>query len=61
METLDIFHDLLVALCPSGDFDSHFGTFCGRLVHFVVVWYILWLFDSFCGYLVHFVVIWYIL
>jgi hypothetical protein len=37
------------------------GTFCGHLVHFVVIGYILWSFGTFCGHLVHFVVIWYIL
>jgi hypothetical protein len=30
------------------------------LVHFVVLWYILWYFGTFCGTLVHFVVVWYI-
>jgi hypothetical protein len=35
-------------------------TFYGHLVHFVVIWYILWSFGTFCGHLVHFVVIWYI-
>jgi hypothetical protein len=37
-----------------------FGTFCGHLVHFVVIWYILWSFGTFCSHWVHFVVIWYI-
>jgi hypothetical protein len=35
------------------------GTFCGALVHFVVLWYILWFLGTFCGALVHFVVPWY--
>jgi hypothetical protein len=34
--------------------------FYGHLVHFVVIWYILWSFGTFGGHLVHFVVIWYI-
>jgi hypothetical protein len=37
-----------------------FGKFCGYLVYFVVIWYILRLLGIFCGYLVYFVVIWYI-
>jgi hypothetical protein len=37
-----------------------FGTFCGNLVHFAAIWYILWQFGTFCGNLVHFVVILYI-
>jgi hypothetical protein len=39
----------------------HVGIFCGHLVYFVVIWYILWSFGIFCGHLVYFVVIWYIL
>jgi hypothetical protein len=44
-----------------GIFYEVFGIFCGDLVYFVVIWYILWWFGIFCGDLVYFVVIWYIL
>jgi hypothetical protein len=37
-----------------------FGIFCGNLVYFVAIWYILWQFGIFCGNLVYFVAIWYI-
>jgi hypothetical protein len=37
------------------------GIFCGHLVYFVAIWYILWPFGIFYGYLVYFMVIWYIL
>jgi hypothetical protein len=30
------------------------GIFCGHLVYFVVIWYILWSFGIFCGHLVYF-------
>jgi hypothetical protein len=33
---------------------GQFGTFYGRLVHFMAVWYILWPFDIFYGRLVYF-------
>jgi hypothetical protein len=38
-----------------------FGIFCGNLVYFVAIWYILWQFGIFCGNLVYFVASWYIL
>jgi hypothetical protein len=31
-----------------------FGIFCGTLVYFVVLWYILWYYGKFCGTLVYF-------
>jgi hypothetical protein len=31
-----------------------FGIFCGLLVYFMAIWYILWLFGIFYGYLVYF-------
>jgi hypothetical protein len=34
--------------------------YCGHLVDFVAIWYILWLFGIFCGHLVYFMAIWYI-
>jgi hypothetical protein len=36
-----------------------FGQFGILYGHFVVIWYILWLFGIICGYLLYFVVIWY--
>jgi hypothetical protein len=56
-----VFRAILSILRPNGKFVWLFGTFCGHLVHFVVIWYILWSFGTFCGHLVHFVIIWYIL
>jgi hypothetical protein len=35
-----------------------FSIFCGHLVYFMVIWYILWPFGIFYGYLVYFVAIW---
>jgi hypothetical protein len=37
------------------------GVFCGHMVLFTAIWYILWTFGIFCGHLVFFVDIWYIL
>jgi hypothetical protein len=31
-----------------------FGIFCGHVVYFVAIWYILWPFGIFCGHLVYF-------
>jgi hypothetical protein len=37
------------------------GVFCDHLIHFMVIWYILWSFRTFYGRLVHYIAIWYIL
>jgi hypothetical protein len=34
------------------------GKFCGHLVYFIVIWFILLSFGKFCGHLVNFMVIW---
>jgi hypothetical protein len=34
------------------------GVFCGNLVYFMVIWYILWQFGIFYGYLVYFFPFW---
>jgi hypothetical protein len=35
------------------------GIFCGHLVHFTAIWYMLWTFDIFCGNLVYIFPCWY--
>jgi hypothetical protein len=54
MEDVVILMTILSILRPNGVF---YGVL--YLVHFVVIWYILWSFGTVCGHLVQFVVIWY--
>jgi hypothetical protein len=53
MEEVGIFYGHFVY------FTAGSGIYYVLLVHFVVIWYILWTFGTFCGHLVLFVVIWY--